>query len=167
MSYFLPCSLHFQTGAAYYCALVSIYEGRCLFRLQLWPPLRFWSRTMSNYSCFSIQALWNLRSPSTIKCWIFPLVSNEEKKEHPVGWLNTHRHARPDPPLCLSLLLDSLRWRNPIYWAGRDSRTIRHKQRKRAYMCNIVFEIEVQAELKSFFGNRLEKQGHNVKVTVL
>lgn len=34
-------------------------------------------------------------------------------------------------------------------------------------MCNTVFEIEVQVELKSFLENRLEKQGHNYKVIAL
>lgn len=34
-------------------------------------------------------------------------------------------------------------------------------------MCNIVFEVEVQVELKSFLENRFQKQGHNYKVIAL
>lgn len=34
-------------------------------------------------------------------------------------------------------------------------------------MCDIVFEVEAQVELKSFFGNRLENQGRNYKVIAL
>lgn len=116
---------------------------------------------------FSIQALWNLRSPSTIKCWIFPLVSNKKNKknEHPGGWLNTRRHTRPDPPLCLRLLLDSLSWRNPIYWAGRDSRGTTEKEGTHV-QCWIthVIETEVQVELKSFF---LEKKSWRKKDGIL
>lgn len=41
------------------------------------------------------------------------------------------------------------------------------QQRKRAHVCNIAFEIEVQVEFKSHFGNRLEKQGYNYKVIAL
>lgn len=122
-----------------------------------------------------MQALWNFRSPQQLSAG-FLLWSPARRKGTSRGLIIPlcPPASSPHPPLRHYLLLDSLSWWNPLYWAGRGKQTsIRSSSSELLGQqldrnCTAWCLKSRHESVESFLswwsnGNRLNRQSHNQK----